>query len=124
MRRIFFIIAMVMAGLCFDPVSCFALSETEEGEGVNVQHIIFEHMLDSYTWHITKVGDKDIAVYLPVILYSKTSGWHVFSSRRLHENGGSYEGFRYTTAGGGIVEVYFYSNGDDTYMIRLIRSNN
>ncbi|MBQ1747247.1 MAG: F0F1 ATP synthase subunit A, partial [Bacteroidales bacterium] len=93
MRRIFFIIAMVMAGLCFDPVSCFALSETEEGEGVNVQHIIFEHMLDSYTWHITKVGDKDIAVYLPVILYSKTSGWHVFSSRRLHENGGSYEGF-------------------------------
>ncbi|MBQ1882817.1 MAG: F0F1 ATP synthase subunit A [Bacteroidales bacterium] len=93
MRRIFFIIAMVMAGLCFDPVSCFALSETEEGEGVNVQHIIFEHMLDSYTWHITKVGDKDIAVYLPVILYSNTSGWHVFSSRRLHENGGSYEGF-------------------------------
>lgn len=93
MRRIFFIIAMVMAGLCFDPVSCLALSETEEGEGVNVQHIIFEHMLDSYTWHITKVGDKDIAVYLPVILYSKTSGWHVFSSRRLHENGGSYEGF-------------------------------
>ena len=39
-------------------------------------------------------------------------------------SGGSYEGFRYTTAGGGIVEVYFYSNGDDTYMIRLIRSNN
>ena len=39
-------------------------------------------------------------------------------------SGGSYEGYQYTTAGGGFVELYFYSNGDDTYMIRLIRSNN
>ena len=93
MRRSLAIIAMLFVGLMFSSSSLHATEKEGEGGGVNVQHIIFEHMLDSYTWHITKVGDKDIAVYLPVILYSKTSGWHVFSSRRLHENGGSYEGF-------------------------------
>ena len=93
MRRSLVIFAMVLAGLMFGSSTLHASTEEGEGGGINVQHIIFEHMLDSYSWHITKIGDRDIVVYLPVILYSKTTGWHVFSSRRLHENGGSYEGF-------------------------------
>ena len=92
MRRALVIIAMVLSGCVLFPTRSFA-SPSEEGGEINVQHIIFEHMLDSYSWHITKVGEKDIVIYLPVILHSKTSGWHIFSSRRLHENGGSYEGF-------------------------------
>ncbi len=60
----------------------------EKGE-INVQEIIFEHMLDSYEWHIA----GDIVLHLPVILYSKTSGWHIFSSKRLHDNGGHYLNF-------------------------------
>ena len=92
MRRGLIIMAMLVAGCVFFPTRSFA-SPSEEGGEINVQHIIFEHMLDSYSWHITKVGEKDVVIYLPVILYSKTTGWHFFSSRRLHENGGSYEGF-------------------------------
>ena len=92
MRKVLIIIAMLMAGCVFFPTRSLA-SDTGEGGEINVQHIIFEHMLDSYSWHITKIGEKDVVIYLPVILYSKTSGWHFFSSRRLHENGGSYEGF-------------------------------
>lgn len=92
MRKGLIIIAMLVSVWGLMPGQVHASSSHEEGE-INVQHIIFEHMLDSYTWHITKIGEKDVAIYLPVILYSKTSGWHVFSSRRLHENGGSYEGF-------------------------------
>ncbi len=91
-RRLLILTAMLLVACMGFRTEARASSE-DEGGGVNVQHIIFEHMLDSYTWHITKVGETDVAVYLPVILYSKTSGWHVFSSRRLHENGGSYRGF-------------------------------
>ena len=38
--------------------------------------------------------------------------------------GASYEGVRYNTPSGGSVDIFFYNNGNDTYMMRLIRSNN
>ena len=65
----------------------------DKEEGVNVQEIIFDHILDSYEWHITTFGHKHISIPLPVILYSKHSGWHIFLSNKLHKNGGSYKYF-------------------------------
>ncbi len=62
-------------------------------EKIDIQHIIFSHTDDSYEWHITNVGEKEIIVPLPIILYSKNSGWNVFMSSRFHENGGTYKGF-------------------------------
>ena len=73
MRKGLIIIAMLVSVWGLMPGQVHASSSHEEGE-INVQHIIFEHMLDSYTWHITKIGEKDVAIYLPVILSSKTSG--------------------------------------------------
>lgn len=71
-----------------------------EKKSIDVKAIIFGHILDSYKWEITKIHGKEISLYLPVILHSKTSGWHVFSSRKLYVNedgteneSGSYEGF-------------------------------
>lgn len=59
---------------------------------VDVTGMIFGHVQDSYEWHITTINDKPVSIYLPVILHSKTSGWHVFSSRHIC-HGHSYEGF-------------------------------
>lgn len=59
---------------------------------VNVKEIVFGHIGNSYEWHITTWGDLHITVPLPVIVYSETTGWHVFLSSRLEENGGVYEG--------------------------------
>ena len=36
---------------------------------------------------------------LPIIVYSKNSGWHIFLSSRLEENGGTYEGLSIAPAG-------------------------
>ena len=58
-------------------------SETETGELV-VKDLILEHLADSYEWHITKLGQKHIVIPLPVIVYSKYSGWHVFMSSAFH----------------------------------------
>lgn len=76
------------------PATSDGLTSAEQEENtVDVKEIVFGHIGDSYEWHITTWGKTHVTIPLPVILYSKTSGWHVFLSSRLKENGGTYEGF-------------------------------
>ena len=58
---------------------------------LDMDEYLYGHVLDSYEWHITTVNGKSVSIPLPVIVYSRTSGWHAFSSRHLEE--GPYEGF-------------------------------
>ena len=58
---------------------------------LDMDEYLYGHVLDSYEWHITTVNGKPVSIPLPVIVYSRTSGWHAFSSRHLEE--GPYEGF-------------------------------
>lgn len=81
---------------------------TSPGEELNVKEFILEHLGDSYEWHIVNYGEKDLTVPLPVILRSKTSGWHFFSSTRFHHGETPYKGFYISTEGkykGKIVET-------------------
>lgn len=65
----------------------------QEENTVDVKEIVFGHIGDSYEWHITDFGETKVIIPLPVIVYSGTTGWHVFLSSRLEENGGCYEDF-------------------------------
>jgi len=68
---------------------------------------MLEHILDSHEWHIITIGHHHISIPLPVILYSKISGWHVFLSSKFHHGESSYKNFRLATEGpnkGKIVE--------------------
>jgi len=58
---------------------------------MDTQEIISEHIGDSHSWHIVTVNDHHVELHLPVIVWSKHSGWHVFSSSHLADNQ-SYEG--------------------------------
>lgn len=62
-----------------------------EDEELDIPTILYEHIGDAYEWHITNIGKKRIAIPLPIIVHSST-GWHCFSSNRLLENEGSWEG--------------------------------
>jgi F-type H+-transporting ATPase subunit a len=54
---------------------------------------IMEHVADSHEWHIlTKKDGSSVAIYLPVIVYDRESGLHLFSSRKI-AHGHSYNGF-------------------------------
>lgn len=80
-------------------------NEAETAE-IDVKKLIFEHVKDSYEWHITTWGDKHISIYLPVILYSERTGWVTFSSSVFHSVD-EYEGFHIAESGnneGKIVE--------------------
>jgi F-type H+-transporting ATPase subunit a len=70
--------------------------QTEEApeEEFNAGKYILEHIADSHEWHIiTKQDGEHVSVYLPVILYSKNSGLHIFSSKKI-AHGHSHNGFQ------------------------------
>jgi F-type H+-transporting ATPase subunit a len=68
-------------------------SEAAHEEEFNATEYILEHVSDSHDWHIlTKKDGQHVAVPLPVILYSKHSGFHAFSSKKI-AHGHSYKGF-------------------------------
>lgn len=90
----------VLLTVCSVPASAADSSTGQaEEEKVDIKEIVFGHIRDAYEWHITSWGDTHLTIPLPVIVYSRTSGWHVFSSARLEENGGSYEGLSIAPAG-------------------------
>ena len=76
-------------------------------EGLDMNEYLFGHVGDSYGWHVTTVKGHHVTVHLPVIVRSRTSGWHCFSSKHIEE-GESWEGFRIAGEGekhaGKIVE--------------------
>ena len=59
---------------------------------VDVGHMLFGHIGDSYGWHITDWKGEHLTIPLPCIVYSRHTGWHVFMSSKI-EHGHSYEGF-------------------------------
>ncbi|MDR2888019.1 MAG: F0F1 ATP synthase subunit A [Bacteroidales bacterium] len=75
--------------------------ETEEK--FNASSFIMEHLADSHEWHLwTKKNGESVAIYLPVILYSKDKGFDMFSSKKI-AHGHEYNG--YTLEEGVIVSV-------------------
>ena len=104
MKLFRYIVAVIFAVTVWMPLRAeeAAADSTAGGPGFNVQEVIFGHMSDAYEWHITDIGDKSVAIPLPVIVKSST-GWHVFSSKRI-EHGEEYEGLYISEETGKIVE--------------------
>ena len=64
-----------------------------KGKDLDVTAMIFDHVGDSYYWHLTDVGETSVSMSLPVIVYSKQTGWHTFSSSQFHHGHAAYDGF-------------------------------
>jgi F-type H+-transporting ATPase subunit a len=66
----------------------------ESEEAFDASTFIMEHIADSHEWHLlTKKDGGSVAIYLPVILYSKEKGIDVFSSRKL-AHGNIFNGYK------------------------------
>jgi len=74
----------------------------EAGEEFNATEYILDHISDSHEWHLlTKKDGHHVSVPLPVILFSKHSGFHVFMSGKL-AHGHTHHGFQ---MGHGSIEM-------------------
>ena len=75
-------------------------------EGIDVQDIVFSHIQDAYTWHITEWNGKEIAISLPILVKSEERGWDMFLSHHLH-HGQAHHNYYIATEGehaGKVVE--------------------
>lgn len=83
-------------------------SSSQESENeLNVKEFILHHVADAYEWHITRIGEREITIPLPVIVFSKNTGWHLFLSSHFHDNN-IYQGLKISNEGkyiGKIIEV-------------------
>lgn len=99
MYKIRYLIVLLLFSLC--------TATTSYGQEKNdILNVVTEHIGDSYGWHITTIGERDVTIPLPIIIHSPHSGWHCFSSTHLHD-GAEYEGLRIASEGeyvGKIVE--------------------
>ena len=122
-KILFFVIAMAFVSLT-NTVVAAEETHSDESEELNVRELILHHISDSYGWHVTKIGERDIEIPLPIILYSQNSGWNVFMSSKLH-HGTVYNGFHITHEGensGKIVEIT--ANGEEVRPIDISITKN
>jgi F-type H+-transporting ATPase subunit a len=84
------------------------LSPVAEKKEFVASDYILDHIADSHEWHIlTKKNGESVAIYLPVILYTRETGVTLFSSGKL-AHGNIYKGFKLEEEGdlkGKIVSV-------------------
>ncbi len=73
----------------FAEASGVAVAE-QTADTPDISAIIFGHVGDSYEWHITRIGSRDIAIFLPVIVRTHDGLWHCFSSRHLLHPAGEH----------------------------------
>ena len=67
--------------------------DTNKSEKFEPGSFIFNHIGDSYEWHIATFGDFHLSLPLPVILISENSGLNIFLSNKFHHGHESYNGF-------------------------------
>ena len=87
MRLMKYILAAVLMTATF---LCRAEEAVPQEGAVDVSHMLFGHIGDSYGWHITDWNGKHVTIPLPCIVHS-TTGWHFFMSSHI-EHGHSYKG--------------------------------
>ena len=79
-----------------------------EEQSFNPGKMILDHVTDHYSWHIATIGEHEISIPLPVILYSKDRGLFSFMSSEFDHGHSSYKGFKIAQKGeykGDIVEL-------------------
>lgn len=83
----------------------------EDGKELDIKELILEHLADTYEWHLFTINEKPITISLPIIVYSKRSGWNVFSSSKLEYEKSLHNRFYIATEGvnkGKVVERNLY----------------
>lgn len=88
--------------------------DKEVEEKFNAGELIFDHILDTYDWHILTWKGKHVSVYLPIIVISEGE-LYCFSSKHLHL------GHQYHTKNKHGDDVTFYIPEEGQYEGKVVR---
>lgn len=98
---------------------------TSEHEKFKPGEFMFDHISDSYEWHIMDIKEKTISIPLPVILFSKENGLQIFWSSKFKHGTSTYKNFKIADEGknkGKIVEIL--SDGSEVTPIDISITKN
>jgi F-type H+-transporting ATPase subunit a len=93
----------------------------ETTEKFNPGDFIFNHIKDAHSWHIMSIGEHEISIPLPVILYSKTKGLNIFMSSKFEHGHATYKGFRLETTGENKNKI-FEEDGSKPFDISITKN--
>ncbi len=97
LRHILLLLAVLLMGVLggsmrgAEPVES-EIAKVAEEEKLDVVGIIFDHINDSYSWHIATVDGHHIEIPLPCIVRSEEGKWYAFSSAKVAHHH-THEGF-------------------------------
>ncbi len=91
---IFLFLSVSLGSFSSETTDSIPTATKTEKEVFHADKMIIDHIIDSYEWHITTIGEHHIAIPLPVIIYSKTSGLHVFMSSKFHHGEKMFDNFK------------------------------
>lgn len=98
-----------------------------EKKGINLTELVFGHVGDSHEWHFFELGEKPVALPLPVIVYSDNKGLEMFSAGHFegwHEENGvkrseSYNGYHLER---GMKEKVIADDGSKIYDLSITKN--
>lgn len=88
--------------LIFLNVFSLRAEENQQEGKFNVKDVIFEHLVDGYSWELPFSHEYHIS--LPVIVKDNKGEWHFFSSKHL-DNGNTHKGFYIAHEGDNIHKI-------------------
>ena len=97
LRHIMLLFAVLLLGALWsgvrgaEPVES-EIGEVAEEEKLDVVGIIFDHINDSYSWHIATINGHHVEIPLLCIVRSEEGKWYAFSSAKVAHNH-THEGF-------------------------------
>ena len=102
--------AFMLCLFCITPAFAQEVgAESEKEQSIDMKELVFGHINDAYSWHITTINGHHISIPLPCIVYGQ-NGLDIFSSSRLGHEGHylEYNGYKIAEEGnnsGKIVEI-------------------
>ncbi len=97
-------------------------------EGVDINKVLFGHVMDTHDWHIFSTGEgheeKPFSIPLPVIVYTATKGLNIFSSGNFHHGHEPYNGFSLQTIDGKerMKELIVADDGSKVYDFSITKN--
>ena len=113
-KSVVWILSWFLSAGIFTPVMAEEAEKTEkQSQGIDVQELVFGHINDDYSWHITTIHDVPVSIPLPVIVRSSERGWFFFFSSHFHHGHEAYKGFEISHTEGNEGKVVEMIHGEE-----------
>lgn len=80
--------------ISFLSISVFAEEGPKEEKKLKAGDILMEHILDAHEFHFLTIGETEVSIPLPVILYAPGKGFSCFMSSKFEHGHASYQGYK------------------------------